>query len=60
MPGLRDASDPTPHLAAWRRFEVLRRARAGEIVLELFPIAAPTPTATPARPVRIAKLRPLV
>ena len=37
VPGLHDADDATPHLSAWRRFEVLRRARSGEVVLELFP-----------------------
>jgi len=65
IPGVRDAADPTPHLSAWRRFEVLRRARAGEVELELFPRSAPgagTPRAnrsamTPATPT--PTLRPL-
>ncbi|HED65971.1 MAG TPA: hypothetical protein ENJ09_10505 [Planctomycetes bacterium] len=35
--GLHSTEEPMPHLAAWRRFEVLRRARSGEVVLELFP-----------------------
>jgi hypothetical protein len=40
LPGLHDAADETPYLSAWRRFEVLRRARTGEVVLELFPTPA--------------------
>lgn len=33
----REAGVERPALDAWRRFEVLRRAHAGELVLELFP-----------------------
>jgi transcriptional regulator NrdR family protein len=33
----RDPAAERPALGAWRRFEVVRRARAGELVLELFP-----------------------
>jgi len=33
----RDPGAERPALGAWRRFEVVRRARAGELVLELFP-----------------------
>ena len=46
-----ELSGERPALDAWRRFEVLRRAHAGELVLELFPRARdPRPA---------AKLRPL-
>ena len=34
-----------PHLAAWRRFEVRRRAFAGEVSLELFPLDRTSPGA---------------
>ena len=53
LAGPADTSETTPHLSAWRRFEVLRRARAGEIVLELFP------TDSSSRPRRTPTLRPL-
>ncbi len=45
LPGLAAADDETPYLSAWRRFEVLRRARSGEVVLELFPRRASAPHA---------------
>jgi hypothetical protein len=35
-----------PHLDAWRRFELLRRSHAGELVLELFPRARPRSPST--------------
>jgi len=50
IPGRRDASDATPHLSAWRRFEVLRRAKRGEVVLELFPPPRPSLVRTAATP----------
>jgi hypothetical protein len=37
------ASDAERALDAWRRFEVVRRARTGELVLELFPRPRPLP-----------------
>jgi len=43
LPGLGDwtgSADERPYLSAWRRFEVLRRAGTGEVVLELFPTHA--------------------
>ncbi len=55
LPGLRESAEALPHLGAWRRFEVLRRARSGELVLELFPAPArapdvPNPPVPPLRP----------
>ena len=44
-----------PHLAAWKRFELMRRSHAGEIELELFPV----PRRAEARSSRPAPLRPL-
>jgi hypothetical protein len=47
------ARDPTlerPALGAWRRFEVVRRARSGELVLELFPRPRPEHPAPHLRP----------
>jgi hypothetical protein len=43
LPGLRESGEALPHLSAWRRFEVLRRARSGELALELFPASQPGP-----------------
>ncbi len=50
LPGLRESPHETPHLAAWRRFEALRRARSGEIELELFPAPGPVRSRRPSRP----------
>ena len=49
LPGLRDLTEETPFLSAWRRFEVLRRATSGEVVLELFPFT-PSTGPVPLRP----------
>ena len=48
--GVGGTSDPTPHLSAWRRFEVLRRERVGEVVLELFPTPKPNAASATLRP----------
>ncbi len=50
LPGLRESAHETPHLAAWRRFEGLRRARSGEIELELFPAPGPARSKAASRP----------
>ncbi len=44
-----------PRLSAWKRFELLRRAHAGEVELELFP----APRLARPRETRPAPLRPL-
>lgn len=46
------ASDAERALDAWRRFEVVRRARTGELVLELFPRPRPLPPEGPLGPDR--------
>lgn len=56
LPG--DGGEELPHLDAWRRFEVLRRAHAGEIAVELFPRRRPL-EAQAGSP-RHSPLRPLV
>jgi len=50
VPGALDREEEHPHLAAWRRFEVRRRAQVGEISLELFPLPAPPGDALPSPP----------
>jgi hypothetical protein len=49
LPGLREMDEELPYLGAWRRFEVLRRATSGEVVLELFPFT-PSTGPVPLRP----------
>lgn len=46
----RDSLSERPALDAWRRFEVVRRAHAGELVLELFPRPREERPATHLRP----------
>lgn len=50
VPGEMERSDDHPHLAAWRRFEVNRRAHRGELSLELFPVPPPSSSPTPTPP----------
>jgi hypothetical protein len=74
VPGKLERNEEQPHLAAWRRFEVHRRAHRGELSLELFPPPpstpspppAPSPSVSPSRegstagtPIGVANLRPL-
>ena len=47
-PSLAGDAEAEPHVSAWRRFEVLRRAGSGEVVLELFPPPKPTGASTPS------------
>ena len=57
--GLAAVGGDAPHLDAWRRFEVLRRASVGEVELELFPLAAVASGARNAPRGALHPLRPL-